>query len=139
MYTRGDRDSDIRSGGLETIAQRYFAAWTHRDPDEIAALHTARTSFCTHMGAPPVVGRAAVRDAFAEVFEQFPDFAFDVERDIHRVLYGQRHWVLDWTLVSGDVRIDCLDIVEVAGDGGITRKDTYLDAVQMNIALEGRR
>lgn len=120
---------------LEAISQRYFAAWADRDPDAIAALHTEQTTFCTHLGTPPAVGRAAVRDAFAEIFQRFPDFAFDV----HRVLYGQRHWVLDWTLVSGDIRFDCLDVVDISADGRVAHKDTYIDTVQMNAALAGSR
>ena len=119
---------------LETVAQRYFAAWANRDPDEIVSLHADDTSFCTHLGTPAVTGRAAVRAAFADIFERFPDFSFHV----YRVLYGPRHWVLDWALLSGDVRFDCLDVVEVGDDGRVERKDTFIDSAQMYAALAGR-
>ncbi|MGV0645155.1 nuclear transport factor 2 family protein [Mycolicibacterium sp. XJ2546] len=116
----------------KAISERYFAAWAARDPDAIVALHTADTRFWTHMGGEPVVGRENARTAFAELFEQFPQFSFEV----YRVLYGQDHWVLDWALISGDIRFDCLDIVNVSPDGLVARKDTFIDATQLHAALE---
>src|SRR3982074_2101464 len=98
---------------LKAISERYFAAWAARDPDAIVALHTDDTRFWTHLGTGPVVGRDAVRAAFTEIFEGFPEFSFDA----YRVLYGENHWVLDWALISGDMRFDCLDVVDVSPDG----------------------
>ena len=113
------------------ISERYFAAWADRDPDAIVALHTDDTRFWTHLGAGPVFGREAVRDTFAELFDSFPDFSFET----YRVLYGEDHWVLDWALISGDIRFDCLDVVVVSPDGLVARKDTFVDAVQLQAAL----
>jgi len=118
---------------LRTISERYFAAWAERDPDAIVALHTEDTQFWTHLGAGPVSGREAVRAAFAELFERFPDFSFET----YRVLYGDRHWVLDWALISGDIRFDCLDVVDVSRDGLLARKDTFVDLVQLQASLPG--
>jgi hypothetical protein len=117
---------------LKAVSERYFAAWEARDPDAIVALHTEDTQFWTHTGGEPVRGRDAVREAFAEIFERFLDFGFDV----YRVLYGPDHWVLDWALTSGDVRFDCLDVVNVTDDGLVARKDTFVDFVQLQAALE---
>ncbi|MGV0717950.1 nuclear transport factor 2 family protein [Mycolicibacterium sp. XJ662] len=117
---------------LTAISERYFAAWAARDPDAIAALHTADTQFWTHAGGAPVVGRANVRAAFAGIFEQFPDFTWQT----YRVLYGPDHWILDWALISRDIRFDCLDVVNVSPDGLVARKDTFIDAAQLQAALE---
>jgi ketosteroid isomerase-like protein len=116
---------------IKTISERYFAAWADRNPDAIVALHTADTRFWTHLGGEPVVGRDAVHATFAELFEQFPDFSFET----YRVIYGDDHWVLDWALISGDIRFDCLDVVDVSPDGLVARKDTFVDAVQLQAAL----
>jgi hypothetical protein len=116
---------------LTAISERYFAAWAARDPDEIVALHTEGTRFCTRLGSEAAVGREAVRAAFAEIFEQFPDFSWET----YRVLYGENHWVLDWALISGDIRFDCLDVVDVSPDGLIARKDTFIDAAQLQAAM----
>jgi hypothetical protein len=116
---------------VEAISERYFAAWAARDPDAIVALHTDDTRFWTHLGTEPAVGRDAVRAAFTEIFEGFPQFTFET----YRVLYGENHWVLDWALISGDIRFDCLDVVNVSDDGLIARKDTFIDSVQLQAAV----
>lgn len=116
---------------LKAISERYFAAWATRDPDAIAALHTADTRFWTHTGSAAVVGRANVRAAFAGIFEQFPEFTWET----YRVLYGADHWILDWALISGDIRFDCLDVVSVSPDGLVARKDTFVDPAQLQAAL----
>jgi ketosteroid isomerase-like protein len=116
---------------LRAISERYFAAWADRDPDAIVALHTDDTRFWTHLGAGPVVGRDAVRDTFGELFDRFPEFSFET----YRVLYGEDHWLLDWALISGDIRFDCLDVVTVSPDGLVARKDTFVDAVQLQAAM----
>ena len=56
---------------LRAISERYFAAWANRDPDAIVAMHTDDTQFWTHIGGDPVVGRDAVRDTFAGLFDTF--------------------------------------------------------------------
>jgi len=118
---------------IRAISERYFAAWAERDPDAIASLHTPDTLFWTHMDAKPAAGRDAARAAFGEIFDRFPDFAFET----YRVRYGDDHWVLDWALLSGEIRFDCLDLVEVSPDGLVSRKDTFIDVVQMQDALNG--
>jgi ketosteroid isomerase-like protein len=116
---------------LKAISERYFDAWARRDPDAIVDLHTANTQFWTHAGSAPVVGRDAVRTAFTEIFERFPEFTFET----YRVLYGESHWVLDWALISGEIRFDCVDVVDVSADGLVARKDTFVDMVQLRASM----
>ena len=116
-------ETTVQQLDLKAISERYFAAWAERDPDAIVALHTDDTWFWSHLGGEPAVGREAVRGTFAEIFEQFPDFTWET----YRVLYGEDHWVLDWALISGDLRFDCLDVVVVSPDGLVARKDTFID------------
>ena len=117
---------------VKAISERYFDAWARRDPDAIVAMHTEDTTFWTHLGNDAVVGRDDVRTTFATLFQTFPEFSFET----YRVFYGGDHWVLDWALISGDIRFDCLDIVVVSDDGLVARKDTFVDSVQMRSALE---
>jgi ketosteroid isomerase-like protein len=123
--------SATQSVDLKAISERYFAAWADRDPDAIVNLHTDDLRFWTHLRAEPIVGRDAARATFAELFDSFPEFSFET----YRVLYGEDHWVLDWALISGDIRFDCLDVVVVSPDGLVARKDTFVDAVQLQAAL----
>jgi uncharacterized protein (TIGR02246 family) len=129
---------------LQAIAERYFKAWEACDADAIAALHAEDTQFWLHSGGGPVNGRDAVRKAFAEIFEQWPEFGFET----YRVLYGDGHWVLDWALtavLTGDdgsrqpVRFDLLDVVTVNTDGLVLRKDTFVDFPQAMASGAGRR
>jgi len=121
----------MRDFDIQAISERYFAAWAARDPDAIIALHTEDTRFWTHLGGAPAEGRDAVRAAFAEIFRQFPNFTWET----YRVLYGEDHWILDWALISSDIRFDCLDVVNVSADGLVARKDTFVDAMQLQAAL----
>lgn len=121
---------------LASISADYFAGWEARDPDRIVALHTPDTRFEIHADSGAVTGRDAVREAFAGLFDTWPNFSFEA----HRVLLGERHWVLDWTLISsggpaGDVAFDCLDVVTVSDGGLVERKDTYVDPAQLSAAL----
>ena len=116
---------------LAQLYDRYVAAWASHDPDAIAALHTDHTTFWLHHGQDAVSGREAVRDRFATMFQQLPDFGFVV----HRNVFGPRHWVLDWTLTVAAVCWDCLDLVTVTDDWRVARKDTFVDSVQWARAL----
>ncbi|MBA2506395.1 MAG: nuclear transport factor 2 family protein [Thermoleophilaceae bacterium] len=111
---------------LGEVSETYFAAWEARDPDAIAALHTTDTHFHVHApGEDPADGREAARANFAQTFERFPDFAFEV----NRVLLGESHWVLDWVMIDDTlgVRLPLLDVVEVSPDGLVARKDVYVE------------
>lgn len=121
---------------LQAISERYFAAWEQRDPDAIVALHTKDTQFWLHLGGEAVRGRNAVREAFAEGFERFPELGFDV----YRVLFGEDHWVLDWKLTfdgpDGERRgFDCIDATVISPEGLVARKDTFIDMIQLQAAL----
>jgi hypothetical protein len=122
---------------LAAIAERYAAAWLSHDPDTIVALHTPNSTFQAHGRGGEVRGRAALRDEFAQVFERYPGFGVET----HRLLLGERHWTLDWTLTfepPGKTRrrFRALDVVEVDDNGLVTRKDTFFDFAQVKAALE---
>ncbi|WP_288142419.1 nuclear transport factor 2 family protein [Mesorhizobium sp.] len=112
---------------IGAIAERYAAAWTSRDPDAIVAMHTPDSTFQAHGRSGEVRGHAALREEFARVFERYPSFGVET----HRLLLGEKHWTLDWTLTFQPPGQDrrgfrALDVVEVDADGLVTRKDTFL-------------
>lgn len=120
-----------------TLQPRYFAAWEARDPDAIAALHTENTVFRSRLGGAPVRGRAAVRDAFAELFTRFPELSFET----NQLLFGPDFWVFDWVMTfrpegaAERVGFDALDVVRISPDGLVARKDTFVDYVQAQAAV----
>jgi len=82
-----------------------------------------------------VQGRAALRERFAAVFENFAGYRAEVQR----LVLGDAHWVLEWTMVVDLVdtdgqpftaRIDLLDVVDVDRQGQVVRKDVYVDGAQ---------
>ena len=128
---------------VQALREVYSAAWAARDPDSIARLHTEDTHFQTHIGTPPVIGRESLRAACAEIFHLYPNFL----NEARRVLYGDRHWVLEWTMhatikreldgkpTDKDISVDCVDVVVLSEDGLVARKDAYMDAAQLQSAL----
>jgi uncharacterized protein (TIGR02246 family) len=120
---------------IQALFDRYAATFAMHDADAVSRLHTADSVFLQRTGEPAVQGRDAVRDAFAQLFARWPDLGFDVRR----VFTGERYWVLDWDLtatVNGrEVRFACLDVVDVDGEGLVTRKETFVDQAQAQASL----
>jgi steroid delta-isomerase-like uncharacterized protein len=121
---------------VDDLFQRYADAWGRHDPDAIVALHTEDTTFRAHVGQEPAHGKAAVRQAFADLFAQFPDLAFTQVS----LRTGPDFWIVEWlmsgTLAGTDAgfEVDLVDLVTVE-DGLVKSKDSYLDAVSMQAQL----
>jgi steroid delta-isomerase-like uncharacterized protein len=121
---------------VQDLIQRYTDAWGSRDPDAIVGLHTEDTTFHAHAGQDPAKGKAAVRQAFSDLFTQFPDLAFAPVA----LRVGPDFWVAEWrmsgTLAGTDSRfeVDLVDVV-VVEDGLVKSKDSYIDALAMQTQL----
>jgi uncharacterized protein (TIGR02246 family) len=120
---------------LQAIFDRYHQAWDDKDPDAIVALHSEDSTFALRGGEERVHGRAALRAHFEGVFASFPGYRAEVQR----LLLGDGHWILEWTMVVDLVgtdgaavtaRIDLLDVVDVNDRGEVIRKDVYVDGAQ---------
>jgi steroid delta-isomerase-like uncharacterized protein len=121
---------------VDDLFQRYADAWGRHDPDAIVALHTEDTTFHAHIGQEPARGKAAVRQAFADLFAQFPDLGFTQVS----LRTGPDFWVVEWkmsgTLAGTDsaFEVDLVDLITVE-DGLVKSKDSYIDAVSMQAQL----
>jgi steroid delta-isomerase-like uncharacterized protein len=121
---------------MHDLFQRYADAWARHDPDAIVALHTEDTTFHAHIGHEPARGKAAVRQAFADLFAQFPDLGFTQVS----LRTGPDFWVVEWrmsgTLAGTDsaFEVDLVDLITIE-DGLVKRKDSYIDAVAMQAPL----
>jgi steroid delta-isomerase-like uncharacterized protein len=121
---------------MHDLFQRYADAWANHDPDAIVALHTEDTCFHAHIGQQPARGQSAVRQAFAALFAQFPDLAFEQVS----LRTGSDYWVVGWKM-SGTLAatgahfdVDLIDFVTVENNQ-VKSKDSYLDAVSMQAQL----
>jgi len=127
------------SSPLAAIFERYHVGWETRDPDLIASLHSDDTIFWIHDGSEPVKGREALRRHCAGLFEAF-DFSFQRGR----LLYGEDHWVFEYTMVLAlaepdgspfTARVEMVDVMTVNPRGEVTRKDVYLNGKQAEAAF----
>jgi len=121
---------------MHDLFERYAEAWGRHDPDAIVALHTEDTRFHAHIGQEPAVGKAAVRQAFADLFEQFPDLGFEQVS----LITGSDFWVVEWKMsgtlaaTGAQFGVDLIDLI-TAENGLVRTKDSYLDAVSMQAQL----
>jgi hypothetical protein len=102
---------------LAAIFERYHVGWETRNPDMIASLHSEDTIFWLHDGSDPVKGRDALRRHCAGLFA-----TFNFSHAMGRQLYGEDHWILEWTMVLSlaepdgspfTARVEMLDVVTV--------------------------
>ena len=121
---------------MDDLIQRYTNAWASHDPDAIVALHTEDTRFHAHIGQEPAVGKTAVRQAFAELFAQFPDLTFEQVSLKTTADFWAVEWKMSGTLAGTDhtFEVDLVDLITVE-DGLVKSKDSYIDAVSMQAQL----
>ena len=121
---------------MHDLFERYADAWGSRAPDAIVALHTDDTRFHAHVGQEPAVGKAAVREAFADLFDQFPDLGFQQVS----LSTGSDFWVVEWKMsgtlaaTGAQFNVDLIDLITVE-NGLVRTKDSYLDALSMQAQL----
>lgn len=124
---------------LPDLFARYHVGWETRDPDLIASLHSEDTIFHLHDGSAAVHGRAALRQHCIDMFARF-----DFTHEVVRTLYGDDHWVIDWTMVLAlaepggapfTARVEMLDVVMVNARGEVTRKDVYMNGAEAQAAF----
>ena len=124
---------------VQARQENYSRAWAAHDPAAIAALHTEDSVFHTHIGMPPVVGRAAVQASCEETFSTYHDF----QATPTRLHLGADHWVLEWQLTAQlqtpggphPIRVDCVDVISLSPEGLVARKDVYMDVEHVTAAL----
>lgn len=124
---------------LAAIFERYHVGWETRNPELIASLHSEDTTFWLHDGSEPVKGRDALRRHCVGLFA-----AFDFSLEMGRRLYGQDHWVFEWTMLLSlaqpdgspfTARVEMVDVVTVNPQGEVSRKDVYMNGKQAEAAF----
>ncbi|WP_163156487.1 nuclear transport factor 2 family protein [Bradyrhizobium uaiense] len=137
--TLGSMHREKSPDDIRDICQNYLATFSTRNIAAIVKNHAVDGTFWLRAGGPAVKGRDAIGATFAGFFAQWPNFGYEV----HRTLFTERQWILDWTATADlrqadgtlrQVRFDCLDVVDVDADGLVVRKDTFVDLVQVQAA-----
>ena len=120
---------------IQDLAARYSAVWEQRDPDAIVAMHTEDTVFHVHGDAEPAVGKAAVREAIAELLAQSPDLAFEPRRAHFGDDCIVSEFQMTGTAEGTPFACDGVDVIAVR-DGRVARKDSYIDWVAYGRQVE---
>ena len=124
---------------MQAVFERYHVGWETRDPDLIASLSSEDTFLWLHDGSEPVKGRDALRRRCVEMFAKF-----DWTHVTGRILYGENHWTLEWTMVLKlaepdstpfTARIETVDVVTVDALGQVATKDVYMNGKQTQAAF----
>lgn len=134
------------------LIQAYGDAWNRHSVDDLMEFHSDDVVWTLPSVQWENVGKPAVRQAFASVFEYWPDIHFTERRikvaeDIISV-----ETYLDWTLAKPiqigkveiqpngkSVRIDLVDLFTLNSEGKICRKDSYMNLPYQQEILEGLR
>ncbi len=84
-----------------------------------------------------------MQDACTDIFAMYKNFTVIVRR----VISGDSHWLLEWTMsaavsvqrggqdVEVPVVVDCVDVVVLSDEGLVASKDTYMDVAQVNAVM----
>ena len=124
---------------IEALFDRYHVGWETKDPDLIASLHSEDTIVALRDWPEAVKGRERLREHCRQLFA-----TFDFEQEMGRRLYGDGHWVFEWTMLLSlrepggtpfTARVGMLDVVTLNGAGEVTRKDVYPNGREMHAAF----
>jgi ketosteroid isomerase-like protein len=111
---------------IEELAGRYHQAWTDKDPDVIAALHTEDSVFHIHGLAQPAVGRSSVRALIAALLVISPAVQFEPKRFYMGIDHIVFEYDMSGSIGGSEFVCDGVDVIAVT-DGLVARKETYLD------------
>ena len=79
---------------LTDFATRYAAAWSGRDPDDLASFYAENGSLTVNAGIPSV-GRAAIAAKAGEFMDAFPDMLVTMDSVSQQDGRATFHWT--WT------------------------------------------
>ncbi len=128
---------------LQSLIDRYNAAWGEHDVEAIVALHTEDSVFENHTTGDLNVGREQIARAIAGIFGVFPDLSFETRRQYVREDLVVQEWTASGThlgpMTRSGVEVEPtgrrveyrgLDVIPFR-DGLVARKDVYSDGVTL--------
>jgi ketosteroid isomerase-like protein len=115
----------VDAAAVESLIERYNAAWNGQDLGEISSMHAPAIVFHNHTAGEAVEGIEAVQEHIAGIFERWPDMAFSARRIYAREDFAACEWTAKATASDGrSLEWDGVDLFPIA-DGLIARKDVY--------------
>jgi len=138
--TSGEAIAHGEQTDVAQAVETYGRAWASRDVGAILDLHAENTEFVLHVaGAEPAIGKPAIREAFAQILADNPDYASEPKDmklgpDFVVITYEittgpDRPFILGGTRFgaeTSDYRIPAIDVIAFE-DGLVTSKHTFID------------
>ena len=138
--TSGEAIAHGEQADVAQAVDAYGRAWASRDVDAILDLHAEDTEFVLHAaGAEPAIGKPAIREAFAQILADNPDYASEPTNmklgpDFVVITYEittgpDRPFILGGTRFgaeTSDYRIPAIDVIAFE-EGLVTTKHTFID------------
>ena len=139
----------VQSQDVAALTAAYGEAWSSRDAARIASYHSDDSEFVLHVaGATPIVGRAAVEEAFKTLLADNPDYASRKTL----VKTGSDFVVVEYEITTGpdrpfkmgetcfaprtsDYRIPAIDLI-LFEDGEVIAKHTFIDTETMRLHVD---
>ena len=117
---------------ISRAVRAYFLALRAMDAEAIANTFAEDGATCDPMGAPPMNGRAAVREFFASVFTNFKSVGLTEDSVFVAGSGAAVKWTGHGTSVNGkEVNFEGIDVFEVNEEGKIQNIWAYWNPAEM--------
>ena len=122
----------VTADKVSRAVRAYFLAIRAMDPDAIANSFAENGTTCDPMGAPPISGRAAVREFFESIYKNFKSVGLTEESIFVAGNGAAVKWIGQGTSMNGkDVRFEGIDVFEINDDGKIQNLWAYWNPAEM--------
>jgi len=117
---------------VSRAVRAYFLAIRAMDADAFANAFAENGTTCDPMGAPPISGRAAVREFFESICKNFKSVALNEESVFVAGNGAAVKWTGQGTSINGkEVRFEGIDVFEINDDGKIQNLWAYWNPAEM--------
>ena len=117
---------------ISRAVRAYFLAIRAMDPDAIANTFAEDGTTCDPMGAPPISGRAGIREFFVSIFKNFKSAALTEDLVFVAGNGAAVKWTGTGTSASGkEVKFEGIDVFEINQDGKVQNIRAYWNPAEM--------
>jgi steroid delta-isomerase len=122
----------VSADRVSRAVRAYFLAIRAMDADAFANTFAENGTTCDPMGAPPIIGRDAVREFFQSICKNFKSVALTEDHVFVAGNGAAVKWTGHGTSINGiEVRFEGIDMFEVNEDGKIQNVWAYWNPAEM--------
>jgi steroid Delta-isomerase len=117
---------------ISRAVRGYFLAIRAMDADAFANAFAEDGTTCDPLGAPPITGRAAMREFFQSICKNFKSVSLTEDSVFVAGTGAAVKWTGQGTSLDGkSVKFEGIDVFEIAGDGKIQNLWAYWNPAEM--------